>query len=180
MSADIKTVLTREKLLSMAMKFRQKPGKLGASYFDVNGFIEAIEAAVLSASAPAQEPVGEVIMVAGFYKEVAWKEGKLPAVATKLYAAPVDAQDAVDAKRLQISIMELEVERKKNQHFLDMLVSISSLTVGPDVTVGDKKYRFNPPNAAEILHELSARIRAIPGKIAALQASQSPQDQVKP
>jgi hypothetical protein len=37
---------------------------------------------------PVGEPVGEILLTNGDYKEVSWKNGKLPPVGAKLYTTP--------------------------------------------------------------------------------------------
>lgn len=97
MSADIKTVLTDAQKDSIYNAWRDQGNDV--SYGDL---IDSVESAVLAASAPAQEPVAvlELKKCRGPRKFQFRLLGDFfPEKETPLYAAPVDAQDAVDAKR---------------------------------------------------------------------------------
>ncbi|MBN3848184.1 hypothetical protein G3N58_15285 [Paraburkholderia sp. Ac-20342] len=45
--------------------------------------------AAIAAGGAVQEPVGEIVLFGVELKEVSWREGKMPAPGTKLYAAPL-------------------------------------------------------------------------------------------
>jgi hypothetical protein len=56
----------------------------------------------------------------------------------------------------------LRIERQKNDKLVSALVRIHALLDSNDIDVEGKTMRFVNPMAAEVLHELSNRIRAIP------------------
>ena len=51
------------------------------------------------AEAQKQEPVGEVLLSCGDYKEISWKGGKLPPVGAKLYTSPPQRQPLTDEQK---------------------------------------------------------------------------------
>ena len=94
--SDIKTVLTDAIIANVMDKC------VGEDRYT---FAKAIEAAVLAASAPAQEPGEKVEEYMNRGRKNSEIVGTVPATTSlrpgfnTLYTAPVDAQDAVDAKR---------------------------------------------------------------------------------
>ena len=158
---DIKTVLTDRKIKEIALSMSDE------MLVEVFPFARAIEAAVLAASAPAQELVYWEYRHLdtcnephkwGEWERVDKSRGTLADLRQyiasgykyelrPLYAAPVDAQDAVDAKRYRW------------------------LTE----TIG---MRYSPPGGMAI-KDLAEMNAAIDSEIATLQASQSPQDKEK-
>lgn len=83
---------------------------------------------------------------------------------------PTDsARDAGDwQRRYEVRSMELQHERDKYERLFQILMGIHNLTDPPKFDTPDgKTMMFVNPMAAEVLHELSNRIRAIPAAISA-------------
>lgn len=152
---DIKTVLTDEQIIEIYQWSKDTPG---ISFADE---VRHIEAAVLAASAPAQEPVAviELKKCRGPRKFQFRLLGDFfPEKETPLYAAPVDAQDAVDAKRWREMLLHVG---GRLHHDLGQIFTITYVkpVAGANIMRGGVSEHF------------TQAIDAI------LQASQSPQDQ---
>lgn len=165
---DIKTVLTDQQKAQFVADICNYGTGFVAPLFSV---VESIEAAVLAASAPAQ--AGGVVAwitddylfdpsattydsaVAQRWRDKGWRVGEL-----RDTAAPVDAQDAVDAELLRQARDALNGMLNKHAY---------GCGYGSDYQVERHNTAANA-KATEAIAAIDA----------ALQASQSPQDQVKP
>lgn len=75
------------------------------------------------------------------------------------------------AQRLEVAHWERDRARAQSQAIVEILSGIHALLdPAPVQTPDGRTLRFVNPMAAEVLHELSARIRAVPEQIAAARA----------
>jgi hypothetical protein len=77
-------------------------------------------------------------------------------------------QRDIDDERVNNLRLELRSWQERYERSIKILMGIYTLTDPPPVEVGGKTMVFQNPMAAEVLRELSARIRAIPDRLSEL------------